>query len=94
MVAGAASESHRNNSCTINTVTENQKKKKCSVDYSREKVPEITLSAKGGRKGTIPLPRFSFQTIKGTPDWPLGSTFPAVLSINAADRSVPFSKNN
>lgn len=75
MMAGEARESHRNNSCTINTVTGNQKNLLHGLFQE-----EATLCPRGGRKVRfLPLlPRVSFQTIKGTPDWPLGSTFPAV----------------
>lgn len=74
MVAGAACESHRNNSCTINTVTGNQKnllrglfQKKSSSNEEEEE-----------ERYYSPLPFCSLQAIKGNPDWPLGSTFPAV----------------
>lgn len=74
MVAGAACESHRNNSCTINTVTGNQKKKLLrglfqKKSSSNEEEEERYYSL---------LPFCSLQAIKGNPDWPLRSTFPAV----------------
>lgn len=60
--------------------------------YSTAKVPKTTLCLGQGRKVWFPpFSNFSFQTIKGTPDWPLGSTS-LHLSINAADTSALISK--
>ena len=78
MVAGAAKRVPQKQ-FMYNKHSHRKIKKICSTDYSRKKVPETTLCPKKRKKRYgSPLPRFSFQTIKGTPDWPLGSTFPAV----------------
>ena len=77
MVAGAASESHRNNSCTINTVKDNQKNLILGL-FQEESLRNNTLPRRK-KKSMIPPSFAFFQTVKGTPDWPLGSTSPAVL---------------
>lgn len=96
MVAGAACEFHRNNSCTINTVTGNQKNLLHGL-FQKESSRNNTLPERR-EKGTIPslLPHFSFQTIKGTPDWPLGSTFPAVPPFihKCCRQKCPILQNN
>lgn len=77
MVAGAACESHRNNSMYNKHSHRKSKKSAPRIIPERKFQKQHSAQEEEERYGS-PLPRFSFQTIKGTPDWPLGSTFPAV----------------
>lgn len=93
MVAGAASESHRNNSCTSNTVTGNQKNLLHGL-FQKESSRNNTLP-KERKKGTIPSsPAFPSRPLKalqiGLSEALFQPSLP--LSKNAVDRSVPFSK--
>lgn len=71
-------------------------KKICSVDYSRKKFQKQHSAKEKEERYNSSLPCFSFQTIKGTPDWPFGSTFPAVPpSIHKCCRKkCPILQNN
>lgn len=93
MVAGAACESHRNNSCTINTVTGNQKNLLRGL-FQKESSRNNTLP-KRRKKGTVP-PSLTFPSrpLKALQISLSEALFqPSLhLSVNAADRSVPFSK--
>lgn len=93
MVAGAACESHRNNSCTINTVTGNQKNLLRGL-FQKESSRNNTLP-KRRKKGTVP-PSLAFPSrpLKALQISLSEALFqPSLhLSVNAADRSVPFSK--
>lgn len=93
MVAGAARESHRNNSCTINTVTGNQQNLLLGL-FQKESSRNNTLP-KRRKKGTVPLSlTFPSRPLKALQIGLSEALFqPSLhLSINAADRSIPFSK--
>lgn len=83
MAAKAARESHTNNSCTINTVTGNQKDLLLGL-FQKESSRNNTLPEAG--EGTFPSLAFPSRPLKAL-QIGLGSTFPAALhpSINAAD---------
>lgn len=96
MVAGAACESHRNNSCTINIVTGNQKNLLHGL-FQKESSRNNTLPKKRKKGMITPLPpslAFPSRPLKALQIGLSEALFqPSFhLSINAADRSVPFSK--
>lgn len=92
MVAGAACVSHRNNSCTINTVTGNQKNLLRGL-FQKESSRNNTLP-KRRKKGIPSSLAFPSRPLKALQIGLSEALFqPSLhLSINAADRSVPFSK--
>lgn len=95
MAAEAACESHRNDSCTINTVIGNQKKSAPRIIPERM-FQKQHFALRGGIKVRFPSLAFPSRPLKALLIGLSEELFhPSLnLSVNAADRSVPFFHNN
>lgn len=90
---GLPASSTETTSCTMSSHRiSTEKDRNLLAIYSTAKNSKSNTLPGARKKGVVPpFSNFSFQTVKGTPDWPLGS-ISLHLSMNAADTSALISK--